>query len=195
MGASPLYIRPPPGSFESLLMHWIPEATLEKKIKCFELWDEDLELDRVPTLKISIFASVASVLELGPTECRSSEGLGACYSWCLTAPRRSWWSGGSWWALGVCGSPKTRSLYTVWSLPFRRWRRSILSDHLLFGEARERYPCVGAPTWIMGEHQLLDTTGKNVVVSCLLHLLQAIKSFCSCSCSWLLVDWLGQFAW
>ena len=101
-------------------------------------------------LKNSTFASVASVLELGPTECRSSEGLGACYSWCLTAPSRSWWSGGSWWALGVCGSPKTRRLYTVWSSPFRRWRRSILSDHLLLSEARELYPCVVAPTWIRG---------------------------------------------
>ena len=67
------------------------------------------------TLKNSSFASVASVLELEPTECRSSEGLGACYSWCLTAPSRSWWSGGSWWALGVCGSPKTRRLYTMWT--------------------------------------------------------------------------------
>ena len=37
---------------------------------------------------------------------------------------------------------------------------SILSDRLLFGEARERYSCVGAPTWITGERQLLDTTGK-----------------------------------
>ena len=27
---------------------------------------------------------------------------------------------------------------------------SILSDHLLFGEARERYSCMGAPTWIRG---------------------------------------------
>jgi len=157
------------------------------------------------------------VLELGPTECRSSEGLGACYSWCLTAPRRSWWSEGSWWALGVCGSLKKRSLYTVWGSPFRRWRKSILSDHLLLGEVRERYPCVGGPTWIRGEHQLLDTTGKNPVVSCPLHLLhnnnnniaffpkqvgvgplhllQTIKLLCSYSCSCLLVVWLGQFAW
>ena len=134
------------------------------------------------------------MLELGPTECRSSEGLGVCYSLCLTAPSRSRWSGGSWWALGVCGSPKTRRLYTVWSSPFRRWRRSILSDHLLFGEARELYPCVGAPTWIRGERQLLDTTGKNPVVSCPLLLFQAIKSICCYSCFWLLVDWLRQLA-
>ena len=38
--------------------------------------------------------------------------------------------------------------------------KSILSDHLLLGEARELYPCVGAPMWIRGERQLLDTTGK-----------------------------------
>ena len=37
---------------------------------------------------------------------------------------------------------------------------SILSDHLLLGEARELYPCVGVPTWIRGERQLLDTTEK-----------------------------------
>ena len=160
MGSSPLYIRPSPGLFMMPLTHWISEATQEKRRECFEPLDEDLELDCVPNLKNSTFASVASVLELGPTECRSSEGLGACYSWCLTAPSRSWWSGGSWWALGVCGSPKTRRLYTVWSSQFRRWRKSILSDHLLLGEARELYPCVGAPTWIRGECQLLDTTEK-----------------------------------
>jgi len=160
MWLSPLYIRAPPGSFKLPLTHWIPEATLEKKRECIEQKSDDLDLDSVQHLKNSTFASVASVLELGPTECRSSEGLGACYSWCLTAPRRSWWSEGSWWALGVCGSLKKRSLYTVWGSPFRRWRKSILSDHLLLGEVRERYPCVGAPTWIRGEHQLLDTTGK-----------------------------------
>ena len=44
---------------------------------------------------------------------------------------------------------------------------------LLLDEARELYPCVGAPTWIRGERQLLDTTGKNPVVSCLLHLLSS----------------------
>ena len=65
---------------------------------------------------------------------------------------------------------------------------SILSDHLLLGEARELYPCVGAPTWIRGERQLLDTTGKNPVVSCPLLLFQAIKSFCCYFCFWLLVD-------
>jgi len=27
---------------------------------------------------------------------------------------------------------------------------SILSNHLLIGEARELYPCVGAPMWIRG---------------------------------------------
>ena len=140
----PLYIRAPPGSFELPLMHWIPEATLEKKRECIEQKSDDLELDSVQHLKNSTFASVASVLKLGPTECRSSEGLGACYFWCLTAPSWYWWSGGSWWALGVCGSPKKRSLYTVWSSLFWRWRRSILSDHLILGEARERYPCVGA---------------------------------------------------
>ena len=47
---------------------------------------------------------------------------------------------------------------------------SIFSDHLLLVEAKEQYPCVGAPTWIRGERQLLDTTGKNSVVSCHLHL-------------------------
>ena len=31
---------------------------------------------------------------------------------------------------------------------------SILSDHLLLREAKEQYPCVGAPTWIRGERQL-----------------------------------------
>ena len=150
MWLSPLYIRAPPGSFKLPLTHWIPEATLEKKRECIEQKSDDLELDSVQHLKNSTFASVASVLDLELTECRLSEGLGACYSWCLTAPRRSWWSEGSWWALGVCGSPKKRSLYTVWNSPFRRWRRSILSDHFLLGEARERYPCVGAPTWIRG---------------------------------------------
>ena len=45
-------------------------------------------------------------------------------------------------------------------LAVRRWRRSILSDHLLLGEARELYPYVGAPTWIREERQLLDTTRK-----------------------------------
>jgi len=42
---------------------------------------------------------------------------------------------------------------------------SILSDHLLLGEAMELYPCVGAPTWIRGECQLLDTTGKKIRLS------------------------------
>jgi len=132
MWPSQLYIRAPPGSFKLPLTHWISEATLEKKRECIEQKSDDLELDSVQHLKNSTFASVASVLELGPTKCRSSEGLGACYSWCLTAPRQSWWSEGSWWALEVCGSPKKRSLYTVWSSPFRRWRRSILSGYLLF---------------------------------------------------------------
>ena len=54
---------------------------------------------------------------------------------------------------------------------------SILSDHLLLGEARERYPCVGAPTWIRGERQLLDTTEKIRLsrVSCI--YIQAINLF------------------
>ena len=63
-----------------------------------------------------------------------------------------------------------------------RWRKSILSDHLLLGGAREQYPCVGAPTWIRGERQLLDTTGKNPVVSCPLPLLQAFNSVRCFSC-------------
>ena len=36
----------------------------EKRRECFEQRDEDLELDCVPNLKKSTFASVASVLEL-----------------------------------------------------------------------------------------------------------------------------------
>ena len=94
---------------------------------------------------------------------------------------------GVWWHLAGLGDrevfgellefvgAKKKDLYTVWSSPFRRWRRSILSDHLLLGEARERYPCVGAPTWIRGERQLLNTTRKNPVVSCPSHLHSSIK--------------------
>ena len=36
----------------------------------------------------------------------------------------------------------------------------LISDHLLFGEAREQYPCVGAQTWIRGERQLLDVGSR-----------------------------------
>ena len=42
MWPSPLYIRAPPDSFEVPLTPWIPEATLEKKRKCFEQKSEDL---------------------------------------------------------------------------------------------------------------------------------------------------------
>ena len=42
------------------------------------------------------------------------------------------------------------------------------------GGAREQYPCVGAPTWIRRERQLLDTTGKNPVVLCQLLLHSSI---------------------
>ena len=80
MWPSPLYSRAPPDSFKLPLTHWIPKATLEKKRECIEQKSDDLELDSVQNLKNSTFASVASVLKLGPTECMLSEALGACYS-------------------------------------------------------------------------------------------------------------------
>jgi hypothetical protein len=67
---------------------------------------------------------------------RSSEGVRACYSWSLTAPRRSRWLGGSWWALGDCGSLKTSLVYMVRDPPFRRWRTGTLSEHLCLCDSR-----------------------------------------------------------
>jgi hypothetical protein len=65
---------------------------------------------------------------------RSSEGVRACYSWSLTAPRRSMWLGGSWWALGDCGSLKTSLVYTVRDPSFRRWGTCTLSEHLCLSD-------------------------------------------------------------
>ena len=62
-GFSTLY-KSTPWLIYDALTHWIPEATQEKRRECFEPRDEDLELDCVPNLKNSTFASVASVLEL-----------------------------------------------------------------------------------------------------------------------------------
>jgi hypothetical protein len=67
---------------------------------------------------------------------RSSEGVRACYSWSLTARRRSRWLGGSWWALGDCGSLKTSFVYTVRDPLFQRWRTSTLSEHLCLCDSR-----------------------------------------------------------
>jgi len=70
MEASPLYISRPPSSFMMPLMHWIPEATQEKRKECFEQRDEDLELEFVPNLKKSTIPWVANVLELSAISVR-----------------------------------------------------------------------------------------------------------------------------
>jgi hypothetical protein len=67
---------------------------------------------------------------------RSSESVRAYYTWCLTAPRRSWCFGGSWWTLGDFGSLKKSLVYTVRDPPFRRWRTGTLSEHLSLGDSR-----------------------------------------------------------
>jgi len=74
---------------------------------------------------------VAGVLELRTGLVRVKWRLWTCYSWCLMAPKWFWWLG---------GSRRRRSLYAVWSLPLRRWRRSILSEDLLLCEARKLNP-------------------------------------------------------
>ena len=66
---------------------------------------------------------------------------------------------------------------------------SILSDHLLLGGARDQYPCVGAPTWIRGERQLLDTTKKSgCLVSLAFTLKQLIYFVCVLAPNCLLFD-------
>jgi hypothetical protein len=70
-------------------------------------------------------------------------------------------------------------VYTVRDPPFRRWRTDTLSGDLSLGDVRGSNTLrvlVSALTWITEKRQLLDTTGKNSVVSCaflstFLHLL------------------------
>jgi hypothetical protein len=57
----------------------------------------------------------------------------ACYSWWLTSPRRSWWSGSFEACRGHCRSPKEVlvTLYMVWAPPYRRWQTETPSERPL----------------------------------------------------------------
>jgi hypothetical protein len=111
----------------------------------------------------------------------SSDGVWACYSWRLMAPRRSWWSECFWWALNDCGSLKKCLMYMVWDPPFRRWRMGTLSEHSGLCDLRGDILLVSAPTWTRDERQLLDTMERNQLsrVPKFQHLLSALKFFCS----------------
>ena len=133
------------------------------------------------------------MLELRANLVRVKQILRACYSWCLTASRRSWWSGGSWWALEVCGSPKKRRLSTVCTSPFWRWRRSILSEDLLLSGAREQNLCVSAPTWIRGSVNS-SIPQEKIRLSRVLHIYIQALNFLYCDLALLcLFVWLGQW--
>ena len=133
-------------------------------------WEEEKELwakERrssvfvcASTLKNSSFASVASVLELGPTECRSSEGLGACYSWCLAAPRRSWWSKCFSRSLPRIVGARRRRLYVAWAPPRRDGERRLLVSAQVSVTWEVTRLLVSVTTWIRGVCQHIDTTGK-----------------------------------
>ena len=68
---------------------------------------------------------------LGPTEWWSSEGLEpvTLVVWRHLAGLGGWSLLVSSWSLL---EPKKKKLYTVWSKPFRRWRKGILSGYLIF---------------------------------------------------------------
>jgi hypothetical protein len=57
----------------------------------------------------------------------------ACYSWWLSAPRWSWWSGSFEAYRGDCGSPKNVlvTLYMVWAPPWQRWQTETPSEYPL----------------------------------------------------------------
>jgi len=139
MGASPLYISQSLGSFMMPLMHWISEATLEKRRECFEPWDEDLELEFDPNLKKTTTSWVASVLEFRAILVRVKWSLESLLLLVFDGTQTVLVIGRflvSSWSLW---EPQEWRLYTVWSSSFRRWRKSILSGDLLLCGARELY--------------------------------------------------------
>jgi len=89
------------------------------------IWDQSIHQE------IQSLEECKCARTLGPTEWWSSEGLGLVTLGVLRhldslGDRRLLVISWSLW------EPQEGDLYTVWNLPFRRWIRSILSDHLLF---------------------------------------------------------------
>ena len=53
------------------------------------------------------------MLEFRTNLVSSNEGLGTCYSWCLMAPRRSWWSEAFGDLLEFVGAPRQGVVHGV----------------------------------------------------------------------------------
>ena len=118
---SQAYLRGNLGSLHCILNPWTSEA----RENTSTTWDQAIQQEINPLQECKCART------LGPTEWWSSEGLEL-----VTL--------GVWWHLNSLGDrrllvsswslwePQEEDLYTVWNLPFWRWRRGILIDHLLF---------------------------------------------------------------
>jgi hypothetical protein len=113
----------------------------------------------------------------------------ACYSWWLAAPMRSWWSGWPSELVVVIVEARRRSWWPCSWFELHHagdGERRLLVSVLVLVTWEVTRPFVGVTTWIRGDCQIIDTTGKKS--TCLLyfqaftlcHLLCLVSLACLC---------------
>jgi hypothetical protein len=99
---------------------------------------------------------------LGPAQVMAK----TCYSWWLAAPRRSWWSGWPSELAKVLWKPEggLDDLVHGLSSTMPEMANGLLVSALVLVTWEVTRP-LGVKTWIRGDCQIIDTTGKNPLAS------------------------------